>query len=357
MPLNPEKEGFHDTGQSKDGSMTQINIDEVKRVSAELSTHRLPQIEIPRTSAALTKNRADIQKLLKSYFDKTGLAVDKLNKLTATRQTERRKLFATQVAERAKNLHGAEIGFRQAMENRREALQVLSRPFQSTFVILDKPFLIWELPHPEDIFQDQHYESLNSSIKISADKHAGGEIGTLFTFYFQWRNDSQFTAVVNVRTSLVLNGICEVISGPGIFSGHHNALFLTGILALIRWIGWGTDPTTGASNDQTDFPLPQPTQILNVASLDAQGGGLFGDSDMKEQEFNFQPFGLSCDQIAIPAGATIVFEVSLLVQWGIEDPGGDFDDVIIDFAFDKLGHRVICPLVALELLTRPALTT
>jgi hypothetical protein len=349
--------GFLGMLVNEDGSMPQINIDEVKRLAAELSQHKLPPIEIPRSSAALTKNRTEIEKLLKSYFDKTGLAVDKLNKLTATRQTERRKLFATQVAERAKNLHAAEIGFRQAMENRREALQLLSTPFQSTFVILDKPFLIWQTPHQElDIFIDWNIESMNSSVKISVDKNAGAD-NTFFNFYFIWANESQFAAVVNVNTSLVLNGDCVVTAATGIFSGYHNSIGLTGFLNLIRNTGWGTDPTTGASNDQTSFPLLIP-QLQTMAFLDSHGGGLFsGDHDRKEKTFNFQPFGLSCDQIVIPAGATILFEVSLLVQYGFEHGLDISDNVRIDFASDALGNRVICPLVALELLTAPPVLT
>ena len=89
---------------------------------------------------------------------------------------------------------------------------------------------------------------------------------------------------------------------------------------------------------------------------------MFGDSDLKEQEFNFQPFDLSCDQIAIPAGATTLFEVWLSVQYGFGSwaggSGGDGDNVSMDFASDEFDFRIICPLVALELLApRAVLTT
>jgi hypothetical protein len=337
--------------------MAQIDIDEVKRVSAELSTHRLPQIGIPQTSGALTQNGMEIQKILKSYFDKTGLDTDTLNKLTADRQTERRKLFEKQVADSAKNLNKAQIDFRQAMETQREALQLLATPYQSTFITLDKPFLIWQIPHPElDIFIDSHIEPLNSSVKISAHKHAGGD-STSFTFYFLWQNPSEFAAVVNVKTSLVLNGFCQVIAASGFFSGHANFLDLRARLDLLRNGGWGTDPTTGVSNNQTLFPS-QPIQRIKL--LQAKGGDLLsqlsGDWDEDHQPFTFEPFPLSRDLIVIPAAASILFEVSLDVSYSIED-GGAFDDVIIDFASDDFDRRVICPMVALELLTPPAVLT
>jgi hypothetical protein len=49
----------------------------------------------------------------------------------------------------------------------------------------------------------------------------------------------------------------------------------------------------------------------------------------------------------------MVFEVSLAVQYGFSD-GGDVDNVKLDFATDERDRRVICPLVALELLTANA---
>ena len=52
----------------------------------------------------------------------------------------------------------------------------------------------------------------------------------------------------------------------------------------------------------------------------------------------------------------MVFEVALNVQYGIED-GGDGDLVSVDFASNEFGRRVICSLVALELLTGLSATT
>jgi hypothetical protein len=335
--------------------MAQIDIDEVKRVSAELSTHTLPRVGIPQTSEALAKNRRKLQKFLKSYFNKTGLAVNKVNKLMTDRQAEKRKIFAEQVANSHNNLNNAQIGFRQGMNNRYEALQLLSAPFESTFIILDKPFLILETPTVDlETFISSHIEALNSSAKIRTVKQ-GGDGFTFFRFYFLWTNSSQSAVVVNVKTSLVLNGICGVLADTGILFGHDNVLILTAGLQLTRWTGWGTD-------NQTRFPFEQSTQFQTPAYLQARGGGLFGDSDLKEQEFNFQPFDLSCDQIAIPAGATTLFEVWLSVQYGFGSwaggSGGDGDLITMDFASDEFDFRIICPLVALELLApRAVLTT
>ena len=255
--------------------MTQIDVDEVKRVSTEFSRRRLPRIGIPQNSEVLTRNRRDIQGLLNAYFDKTGLDVAKLNKLVAEGHTERSKLSAAQVADRAKNLAAAEIGFRQAVENQREALRLLATSSQRTFIILDKPFLIYQTPHSDPSKYNAHYELVNSDVRINIGTHTGGDY-TFFTFYFLWTNPSQFAAVVNVTSALVLNGVCEVDADIGIFSGHHNSLYLDASLRLLRWIGWGNDPVTGTSNDQTYFPFIQSTQNQHVDTLDRSGGGLLG---------------------------------------------------------------------------------
>jgi hypothetical protein len=202
----------------------------------------------------LKKNRSEAEKLLRSYFGKTGLDVDKLDKLAAKRQAERRKLIAARKGDASKNLGAAENGFHQGMAYRRQALQILSKPFQPTFITLDKPFLIWELPHPEsNVWIDSHYESMNSFVKFEVIKHSGID-STAFLFYFIWTNDSDSFAVVNVDTSLVLNGVCQVLADSGILEGHYNHIRLDANLKLMRWSGWGTDPVTGASADQTPFP-------------------------------------------------------------------------------------------------------
>ena len=331
--------------------METIDIDEVKKVAAQ-SRERAPSLESrPGNSKIVNKDRDEIQGVLKSYLDKAGLPVDHLNELLTSRQAERRKTFAAYVAEQAKGSQAAEAEFLQATAYRRDALEFLRQPFQSTFTVLDKPFLIWQTPHPElDIFIDSRIESMNSSLKIRGDKHSGRE-QKLFTFYFIWTNESSRAAVVNAETSLTLNGLCEVVAANGIFSGHDNYLNLKARLSLIRWTGWGSDPTTGVSNDQKEITFRQPAQEQQIAFLHAKGGGLFGDIGIADQAFRFEAFRVSADLTLVPAGATMLFNVSLQLDYDFSH-GSEFDHVIFDFATDQFGRRIVCPLVALELLTQ-----
>ena len=154
----------------------------------------------PPSSKSLKKNLADVEKIFTSYFAKTGLPIDKLNKLAAKSKAERRKLIDRRGDESAKASRAAEAAFHQGMAYRRQAFQLLSKPFQSTLITLDKPFLIWELPHPEsNVWIDSNVESLNSSIKFEIITRSGAD-ATTFLFYFLWTNDSDFAAVVNVNS-------------------------------------------------------------------------------------------------------------------------------------------------------------
>ncbi|MBX6741422.1 MAG: hypothetical protein IRY87_05145 [Acetobacteraceae bacterium] len=332
--------------------MSSIDPEEVKRVAAALGRHRLPHPMTPLRSPAVLHEQRKGRSLLTAWAEKAGLPLQHLNQLAARRQAEQRRLFSAQLAKQAIGLDQARADFAQGVAYQRKALDMLSLPFEPSFMVLDKPFLIWEMPRPEDMFGNVHYEALNSSVKISCDRKSGSD-NTQFIFYFLWTNPSQAAAVINVSTSLTLNGFAEVMADTGIFSGHRNWLNLSAFLTLMRWSGWGTDPITNKSNDQTPFPYFQPSQYVQVANLEAHGGGLFSDPDIKVQSFDFQPFGLSASLIPVPAGATMLFQVTLQVQYGFSD-GGDFDGVILDFASDRFDRRVICPLVALQLLTPQA---
>ncbi len=136
-------------GWTQEGDMVSIDENEVKRVSAALDAQRLRTPLAAPSSKSLRKNSADVEKTFASYFAKTGLPIDKLNKLAAKSKAERRKLIDRRGDESAKASRAAEAAFHQGMAYRRQALQLLSKPFLSTLITLDKPFLIWELPHPE----------------------------------------------------------------------------------------------------------------------------------------------------------------------------------------------------------------
>ena len=113
----------------------------------------------------------------------------------------------------------------------------------------------------------------------------------------------------------------------------------------------GTDPVTGASNDQTLEPYWQPTQAQMPLYLDAQGASFYRQRHASKL-FSSTPVDLTYDLFAIPGGAVTLFEVTLEIWYGFSDGGGNVSDTVLaDFANEKSGYSIICPSVELEILT------
>jgi hypothetical protein len=330
--------------------MTKLDEAEFKRVISSME-RRQPEPEPLRRVNLSSKNQRAIGKLLEPVLAKAGFPAGKLTTMLAQNQKELRDLFQQEKAEATKHFSAAEAAYRARVAARAEALELLSKPFTSSFITLAKPFLIWELPKPQlDIFIESQAEALNSSINILVNTNSGSN-NTQFVFYFLWQNDSDFSAVINASTSVIFNGNCEVDAAPGIFSGDTSTLNLSTSLTTMRWSGWGNDPTTGQSNNQTPYPSFQPSQFQTVAALQTQGGAIFGDQGVSPKGFTFEPFDLHEDMIIVPGRAVTVFEVAVNLSYGFDDGGNISDLVFVDFANN--GNSIRCPFVQLELLTAP----
>jgi hypothetical protein len=341
---------------NKDTAMSQPTVDELKRVLSArharqhgaAPTHRAAR---PRGRARATTNRREVEQLLRSFFAKSGLDVAKLDQMLRGIQRDERDAFETLAAEDATHVDSDRQTLRYQIEGRQKAFEAINAHpigghFASTRIVLDKPFLIWQTPRPNlNEFIDSHYESLNSSVKIKIDTNTGSDI-TLFSFYFFWVNDGDFAAGVNVDSSLILNGICEVEAATGFFSGDRCGLSLSAQLTLLEW--WNQP------DGQPTQPLPQNSQFKTLASLDASGGGIFSSPDFKSRIFSFESADVSFDAFLIPAHSGAVFEVSVGVSYAFTDGGEDIADLIlVDFADNAAGRFISCPSVNLELLTAP----
>jgi hypothetical protein len=245
---------------------------------------------------------------------------------------------------------------------RRQALSILAQPFTPPYyVVIDTPFLIWELPNPNlSMFLGSGIEAGGSWVKILLDtQHTPDWETTDFVFYFLWENPTDYYAVANVSSSLSLNGRASALGSSGIFSGNYAQLYLEENLTVIRWSGWGTDPDTGQSNDQTPYPVYDQSQSTNVADLNGFGGDWFNSAKPAYATFYPQtPYDVSASLIAIPGQAVTVFEVDLHLAWWFRNDHFDTVDnqpqsISLDLASDALGYMVQCPMVQLQLLTAP----
>jgi len=266
-------------------------------------------------------------------------------------RTELKGIIKNQEAHAKSLIASKQNAFNDALQSRVQALGFLTGAFAPSLVTLDKPFLIWQWPHPElDIFIDSHTESANSFITVYVDKKHGGD-DTQFKFHFLWTNESDAWSLVNVTTSLILNGFCIVNADLGIFSGDSVRLFMEAQLGLMRWSGWPPDPN-GKPADQTYEPIRQGSQFQNVVDWNVAGFGYFGGGppgyNYQRQVFTMTPFDLNYRLFPVPPGGVAIFEVSLRILYWIED--GNDDSLVLANFFD----RIFCPWVQLEVLTPTA---
>ncbi|MCU0974450.1 MAG: hypothetical protein MUF80_10940 [Burkholderiales bacterium] len=328
-----------------------IDKSELKRIISVMKSGKIPTDQgnaNPRPPVASPKRRAAAA-MVDLVLQKAGLDGAKFGKLVAEDQRALRADFAKERAIAAKNMRASSATFRSAMTARREAAKLLGAPFIPAIVSLDKPFLIWQLPNPQlNIFIDSHVESMNSFVRVRVNDPTASN-STRFVFFFLWSNETDSFAVVNIRSSLIVNGGCSVQAKSGIFSGAVETLNINAQLAIIRWFGWGMDPVTGTSNDQTAHPAFQPTQRQAIAFLRAEGGHIFQGASFKSQSFSFEQFALSHRQLVVPNRASVVFHVSLELSYNPED-GLDLENNI-DVDFSERGSAVFCPNLELEVLT------
>ena len=284
--------------------------------------------------------RRAVGELLRSSLAKAGVDVDRLDQMAAQQALEGRSATREEQAGAAKQIEAEERAFSRAITGRRTAFEQLHRRAAAPPIILDKPFLMWETPRLETAFVGSHNESMNSSIRISIDTNRGSDL-TSFTFYFLWENESDFFAVTNVRSSLVLAGGIGVGAGTGIFSGDEVQLYMNAGLGILEW--WNQPPTA---------PMSQQSQSQNIVTWDVSAGGVFGHPHSKFQTFAFTPFDLSYSAFAVPPKGVALFEVTLTIQYVFTRGGGDINDFVrINFADGT--NRAICPFVELDLLTAP----
>jgi hypothetical protein len=346
--------------------MPEIDVDRLKSWLSEhkerpshLALHR-PRLRPPRQRSA--EERA-IAQMIEDALKSAGVDIAKLGKLREKLRAEERnealRIFERERAEIAKHRAEMDAAYRQGIEGRRAALKLLKNPFLTYFADLDTPALILQTgtagDFPTAIFIDRHIESMNSWVKVLVDTNDNSAT-TDFNFYFLWRNDTaQPAGIVNASTSLVFNGACrvEAAGGTGLFSGDADYANVGGQLTLWRWSGWGNDPITGQIIDETQVAGLQGTLSGSVVGLQVPGGGLFGnegfDPKTGPQQLNNQALDLNAGPLYVPAGAEVLFQVAMTLQYGFTAGGGDISDLIfVDFANNESGYLVRCPGVLLE---------
>ena len=293
--------------------------------------------------------RRATDKTLEVMFAKSGFDIKKLNVAGAQIRQAERAAFERRREEAASDTAATERAYREQVNMTKQAQAALAQPFTSTFVTLSEPLFITQEPRFEiRNFIDNHVEPFNSSIQYKVETNSD-EDNTWFNFYFLWANDSSAPVVINATSPFVLNGNCAVGAATGVFDGDTALLTLVLSLNPLRWTGWGTDPNTGMSLDQTYMQTNLSTAARMPINLRAHGGGLFSSPPWITRTFSNQSIRLSFPMIVVPAHAVIIFNMRANFAYGF-DGGGDVSDVVlIDFAGSD--RMIRCPAVQLEVLT------
>ncbi len=325
--------------------MEKFDETEFKRVVSALRAPHAPWRIGFAQRPPVSKNRRAAGKVLEAALAKAGLDVSKLDEMLAQDRREVRSDFRKQLAKT--DFSAAEDAYRQGIEAQTKAMGLLTQPFTTTFITLDTAFLIWQLPHPElNIFIDSNTGSLNNFIKILINEITGNDAPS-FVFYFLWQNTNNSPVVINAASQLAPGGFCEIAAAPGLFSGDSSYLGIYALFRTMRWSGWGTDPMTGQSADQTYFPGSQQSQLRSIVDLTASGGSYFGSGqDVEMKSLFFQNVDVSQDQILVPGRAVAVFEVSFNLSYGF-GTGGNVED-LVNVNFNTGSNAVFCPFVLLE---------
>ena len=203
--------------------MTKIDIAELKTALAARHRSRgYPNFlrTGPAERAQRLANQRAIGKSLERFFIKTGLNVSELNEMIAKDQAKLRRVIEKERADAAGDFAAARNAYRHGIVSRRLALEHLTtvavNPSTPFFIGLDTPFLILQEPQLNlDQFIDSHIEPMNSSVRINIKAFFAFD-STSFNFYFIWENESDFFAVVDVTSFLVVNGACDVFAATGL---------------------------------------------------------------------------------------------------------------------------------------------
>jgi hypothetical protein len=226
--------------------------------------------------------------------------------------------------------------FQVGLKSRRLALGQLAadQAYAPTHVVLDKAFLIWATP--SNMLLDSLTEPFNNFAKIQRRSNSSGH--DELNFYFVWDNPRDNHTVIDVECSVGIRGICKADAESGFLSGGSSSLTVRAELQPLEW--WNQPPTT---------PLPQSSQIEDVAVISWSGGAAWG---LGREILGIEtPSLLVSSQhdlqhklFAVPPRGVVVFKITLSLDYRIDD-----GSIAVDFATDDFIVR--CPFVLLGILT------
>jgi hypothetical protein len=312
--------------------MKKISTAELKKaiLAAEAERSKHPDTFRPDRAqrATLQKSRRAADKMLSGFLKEAGLDLRKLQALQDKRNAELERMVAKHKADAIRGASQRRRTLDSIITAQGKALADLAQRsdfFPHPTFTLDTPFLIWSIPLLD--ISDSAAVPFGSfaKFKLSTSQTVTQKVG----FYFYWTNPFTDHAVINAATFMSATGYLRAHAPWGLSSNEANVQ-ATSVLNL--WLGW---PTGVASSTNASAWLGR----VGALSMFFTGSDTDGKSISS---------GVSLDttMFDVPPGATVVFEVALVLE--CESNGGDNE---ADFASGNF--QIACPVVVFSLLNSP----
>ncbi len=319
--------------------MKQAKIDksQLKAVLDEIKERKRPDLHQLRMEqhSKRAKLRRNLGRQLQPLFAGAAFDVGKIDKVLASHQTGLRDALKKEEAAAAKRMAPIVKQRQKGIANTRAALeQIKFQPYVTTPIPITTPYLIYATP--VGMLHDTHVEPWNNWAKFtySSDRNTGYSTAVV-NFYFAWQNRSDYLAVINCSTALLLNGIIEATAEPGwLFPGS-------------AWLELRAMLTVFLGSTAINYQAGQQKQMGSVYT-EADWAPLGAGGTIKAESI-FGSYALSCNDIQVQSNQIVVFEVACSADWWIDEGGS----IVLDFDFDPAGYRVMCPALQVDLLTQP----
>jgi len=182
--------------------------------------------------AKIAKLRRGLGKEIQPLFAGAHFDIGKIDKVLAQHQAEMRAVLQKEQAEAARQQTAQAHDVLSGIANTRRALeQIQFQPYITTPIPLTTPYLIYATP--AGMLHDSHVEPWNSwaTFAYSSDQDTGNS-NVILNFYFAWQNPSDYLAVLNCSTALLLNGLIEATAESGWFFTGSASLDLAATLTV-----------------------------------------------------------------------------------------------------------------------------
>jgi hypothetical protein len=288
-------------------------------------------IELSRR-AELSALRRDLDKRVEPVLVDAGINTKTIRDLLVDHQKKVREHWSHQNAAAEKYFAALDEQHRAGRDNRRNALEHISGlPQIVTPIVIPTPFSIYAAP--SGMLVDSNAIDHGSWGRIHlTDSHNTASKAASLRFYFSWRNESAYAAVITASADLTVRGICQAQAESNLFTGGNASL--TVYARLITYMGGGS------------FWGP-PADITSVKA-DSRGALFFGSPDF-DQKYVYTVPTVAKSEMIIEADQLVIFEVALWAQYSI-----DAGSILLDFSGPE--RFVMCSGLVIGLLSSPTLT-